>query len=83
MQWAAEHDHVLLTADLDFAAILAATARRKPSVLQVRADVPTRSAVGRQVVSAILTTQEELTNGAIVSVDASRARLRVLPFKLR
>jgi hypothetical protein len=29
MQWAAEHDHVVLTADLDFGAILAATQRRQ------------------------------------------------------
>jgi predicted nuclease of predicted toxin-antitoxin system len=80
MQWAAAHDHVVLTADLDFAAILAATQRRKPSLIQLRAELPTPAAAGRSVVSAILNTKDDLTEGAIVSVDAARARLRVLPF---
>jgi predicted nuclease of predicted toxin-antitoxin system len=81
MQWAAERDHILLTADLDFGAILAATQRRQPSVLQIRADVPTPAAVGGSVLSAIRQTRDELALGAVVSVDAARARLRVLPFK--
>jgi predicted nuclease of predicted toxin-antitoxin system len=49
MRWAAEHAHIVLTADLDFGAILAATQRRQPSVIQIRADVPTPAAVGDAV----------------------------------
>jgi predicted nuclease of predicted toxin-antitoxin system len=81
MQWAAEREHVVLTADLDFGAILAATRRRQPSVIQIRADVPTPAVVGRAVLSAVRQTRAELAQGAIVSVDAARARLRVLPFR--
>jgi predicted nuclease of predicted toxin-antitoxin system len=81
MRWAAEHDHILLTADLDFGAILAATQRRQPSVIQIRADIPTPATVGGSVLSAIRQTRDELALGAVVSVDAARARLRVLPFK--
>ena len=33
MQWAAQRDYVVLTADLDLPAILAATERRRPSVI--------------------------------------------------
>ena len=33
MRWAADRAHVVLTADLDFGAILAATQRRQPSVI--------------------------------------------------
>lgn len=83
MRWAAEHAHVVLTADLDFSAMLAATQRRQPSVIQVRADVPTPAAVGEAVLSAIRQAHDELKSGAIMSVDASRARLRILPFRAR
>jgi predicted nuclease of predicted toxin-antitoxin system len=81
MRWAAERGYIVLTADLDFGAILAATQRRKPSVIQIRADVPTPAAVGSALLSTIRRTREELAEGAIVSIDAARARLRVLPFK--
>jgi len=81
MRWAAERDRILLTADLDFGAILAATQRRQPSVIQIRADIPTPAAVGGSVLSAIRQTRHELALGAVVSVDTARARMRVLPFK--
>ena len=36
MAYAASHDYVVLTHDLDFSAILAATHGEKPSVVQIR-----------------------------------------------
>jgi predicted nuclease of predicted toxin-antitoxin system len=81
MRWAAEHGHIVLTADLDFGAILAATQRRQPSVIQIRADIPTPAAIGAAIVSAIRQAADELQSGAVLSVDPGRARLRVLPFK--
>ncbi len=83
MDWAARHEHIVLTADLDFGAILAATQRRKPSVIQIRADVPTPAAAGEAVLAAIRQARNELESGAILSVDTARARLRVLPFSTR
>jgi predicted nuclease of predicted toxin-antitoxin system len=79
MNWAAERDYVVLTADLDFPAILAANARRRPSVILVRSDILTTNAIGSAVLATIREAREELAVGAIVSVDAKRARLRVLP----
>jgi predicted nuclease of predicted toxin-antitoxin system len=79
MEWAAERAHIVVTADLEFGAILAATQRRIPSVIQIRSDVPTPAAVGAAVLSAIRQTREELAEGAIISVDPARARLRILP----
>jgi predicted nuclease of predicted toxin-antitoxin system len=38
MAYAAKHDYVVLTHDLDFSAILAATQGTKPSVVQIRSD---------------------------------------------
>src|SRR5262249_6771498 len=47
MQWAATNGYIVLTADLDFGAILAATRDARPSVVQIRAMFrhPAQSAV--------------------------------------
>jgi predicted nuclease of predicted toxin-antitoxin system len=79
MRWAADHGHILLTSDLDFGAILAATQERRPSVLQLRSDVLTLDAIGTIVLATLRQAHQELIDGALVSVDAARARLRVLP----
>ncbi len=81
MQWAAERGYVVLTADLDFGAILAATRSRRPSVVQVRSDILTPRAIGDAVVSALRQARQELLDGALISIDATRARLRILPLR--
>jgi predicted nuclease of predicted toxin-antitoxin system len=40
MAYAAQHDYVVLTLDLDFSAILPATHGEKPSVVQIRTSLP-------------------------------------------
>ncbi|WP_230646734.1 DUF5615 family PIN-like protein [Bradyrhizobium sp. Leaf401] len=79
MQWAAARDHVVVTNDLDFSTILAATQRRKPSVIQIRADLLTPAAIGGAVLRALAQTERELAEGALVSIDPDRARVRILP----
>ena len=79
MAWAYEHGCVVLTHDLDFGAILAATQARGPSVIQVRTqDVLPRS-LEPMLIAAIEEAKGELAAGAVVVVDASRARVRILP----
>jgi predicted nuclease of predicted toxin-antitoxin system len=53
LRWAAERGHVVLTSDLDFGAILAATQERQPSVVQIRSDLLTPKAIGVAVLTAI------------------------------
>ena len=69
----------VLTHDLDFGAILAATRAEGPSVVQIRTeDVMSDRFVS--VVSIALTRFEsELTAGALVIVDEGRSRVRILP----
>jgi predicted nuclease of predicted toxin-antitoxin system len=78
---ASEHGRVVLTADLDFGAILAATQDTRPSVVQVRNDNLSPRAIGQAVAAALQQTEHELTEGALVSVDAERARIRILRIK--
>jgi predicted nuclease of predicted toxin-antitoxin system len=79
--WAAEHGCIVLTADLDFGAILAAARTTRPSVVQVRSDILTPQAIGGKVMAAMRQAREELLEGALISVDAARARLRILPLR--
>jgi predicted nuclease of predicted toxin-antitoxin system len=79
--WAAQNGHVVLTHDLDFSAILASTQDAKPSVIQLRADDVTLEAVGGKVISALHQMKSELEAGALLSLDAARTRLRILPLR--
>ena len=79
MNYARANDYVVLTHDLDFSAILAATHGDKPSVVQIRAEDLSLDTIGKRVVSAILQMKAELEEGALLTVDPNRTRLRVLP----
>jgi predicted nuclease of predicted toxin-antitoxin system len=79
LAWARDHGHVLLTHDLDFSAILAAASRRSPSVVQLRThDLLSDEALLR-VVSALRDHRERIERGALISIDARAARVRILP----
>ncbi|HZT27686.1 MAG TPA: DUF5615 family PIN-like protein [Pseudolabrys sp.] len=81
MHWALENGYVVLTADLDFGAILAATNRTGPSVILVRSDNLAPRVIGDVISLTLGQAQQQLLDGALVSVDATRARLRILPLK--
>jgi predicted nuclease of predicted toxin-antitoxin system len=79
MAFARAGGFVVLTHDLDFGAILAATGGAKPSVVQIRAEDVSPSAIGRQVLAALGQVARELEEGALLTVEIGRARLRLLP----
>jgi predicted nuclease of predicted toxin-antitoxin system len=79
MSYARDRDHVVFTHD--FGAILAATHGKKPSVVQVRSSDIGHGTVGAQVVSALRQLTLELQQGALVSIDPKRTRVRVLPLR--
>jgi len=81
MAFAAEKDYVVLTHDMDFSAILAATHGEKPSVVQIRAENISPEMIGRQVVAALRHLARELKAGALVTVDPARTRVRLLPLQ--
>lgn len=83
MDFAKAHDYVVLTHDLDFSAILAATRGDKPSVVQIRAEDVSPDVIGQAVIDAVRQMRLELADGALVSVDPSRTRLRLLPLNRR
>jgi predicted nuclease of predicted toxin-antitoxin system len=79
MSWARENGFVLFTHDMDFGALLAATQASKPSVLQVRVKNPMPDAIGRDVIRVLNLRGELFQQGVLVTIDKTRARIRVLP----
>lgn len=81
MAYAAQHDYVVLTHDLDFSAILAATQGTKPSVVQIRSDNLSPAAIGEPLIAALQQMTPELEAGALITVDPGRTRLHLLPLR--
>ena len=79
MDWAAAHEHIVFTHDLDFGTMLALTHETGPSVLQVRAANILPDHLGDAVIAALNQHESDLSSGALVVVDESRSRVRVLP----
>ncbi len=79
MAYAAAHDYVVVTHDLDFGAILAVTHGKKPSVVQIRSGDVSPKVIGRQTVAALRHVQSELESGALLTIESERIRLRLLP----
>lgn len=79
MAYAAKHDYVVLTNDLDFGAILAVTHREKPSVMQIRSENLSPDVIGPQLVTALRQLKDQLQEGALVNIEPLRTRVRLLP----
>lgn len=83
LRWAREHGRVLVTHDLDFAAILADTDATAPSVIQVREQDLLASETAGAIVRAITAAAPALARGAIVTIHEDRSRIRILPLRAR
>ena len=70
---------VLLTHDLDFGELLAASSAELPSVIIFRLQNMRPEQVNRYVSAAVKEYENALTVGAILSVSEGRVRLRYLP----
>ena len=79
MAFAKERGYVVLTHDLDYSAILAATQSEKPSVVQIRSENLSLEVIGRSVIEALREVTTDLEAGALVTIDPGRTRVRVLP----
>jgi predicted nuclease of predicted toxin-antitoxin system len=79
MEFAMANGWVVFTHDLDFGTLLAAHKTGGPSVIQVRSQDVLPSAIGEAVIRAIQTAQPHLEKGALITVDPTRHRIRLLP----
>jgi predicted nuclease of predicted toxin-antitoxin system len=79
MAWAKQNAHVVFTHDLDFGTMLALTQAEGPSVIQVRTQDVTPTAIEKLVVNALHQFQPDLEKGALIVLDEANVRARVLP----
>ena len=79
MDWAAAHEYVVFTHDLDFGTMLALSHEAGPSVLQVRGENILPDHMEGLVIAALRQHEADLSSGALVVVDENRSRVRVLP----
>lgn len=79
MDYAAANGFIIFTHDLDFGALLAGRKSRQPSVIQIRTQDVLPAAVGPIILRALSASSPQLEEGALVTVDLARSRIRLLP----
>lgn len=79
MSYAREHKAIVLTCDLDFGDILAASGSLTPSVLQLRPGKTRPELLISEVILAINKYGHMLESGALLTIDNRRSRVRALP----
>jgi predicted nuclease of predicted toxin-antitoxin system len=80
MKWARDHSHIVFTHDLDFGTALALTHASAPSVIQLRGQKVLPEHVGPLVLAALQQYEAELDAGALIVIEESKSRVRILPF---
>ncbi len=81
VEYARKNSLVVLTYDLDFGAILALTNADGPSVIQVRSQNVAPGSLAPIVIGTVQRNQEYLLQGALIVIDESRERVRILPLR--
>ena len=79
MKWARDNRCVVFTHDLDFGILLAHSKDGRPSVIQVRSHDVAPDHLGPLVLGALRAHGDALESGALVTVDESKSRVRILP----
>lgn len=72
---------VILANDTDFGSILAATQFQSPSVFLIRSMVLDQKVIGAQVFRCFDECLPDLQNGALISFDLEKSRIRRLPIE--
>ena len=79
MQWARDNGCVVFTHDLDFGILLAHSQDGRPSVIQVRTQDVSPEHLGPVVLRVLRAHGEALESGALLTIDESKSRVRILP----
>lgn len=79
MPWARDHTRVVFTHDLDFGILLAHTKDSRPSVTQARVQDVSPDALGAVIVTALRAHSDASEQGAILTIDPTKTRIRILP----
>lgn len=83
LAWARDHGAIVFTHDLDFGTLLAHTQATGPSVIQVRTHNVTPAALAPLILPLLDAHADVLAAGALLIVDESQTRVRILPLGRR
>jgi predicted nuclease of predicted toxin-antitoxin system len=81
LEWARQNDHFVMTSDLDFGEMLAASGETTPSIIQLRLGRHIPRKLAGLMADALSKCNKDLARGALLSVDHKSQRLRILPLK--
>ena len=81
MEYARRQGATVFTHDLDFSAILFHTGAKSPSVIQLRGEDVRPATMGGIVAEAVEKFREQLESGVLLTIDARRCRVTVLPLR--
>lgn len=79
LEMARDQERVVLTHDLDFGELVAASGALLPSVITFRLRDMRATKVSRYLQSIVLQYSDELTDGVVMTVTEGRIRIRSLP----
>lgn len=79
LEKAKNHEHIVLTCDLDFGEILSATGEDCPSIVIFRLENETPGHINKRLKQVLQESSEVLIQGAIIVVEEGRHRIRKLP----
>ena len=80
LDWAAANNWTIMTADLDFGAIVARQRLMAPCVVQIRMENTDPAVVADWVLSSIRSAEASLKAGSILTIGARRALMRLPHF---
>ena len=81
MAWARGNQYIVFTNDLDYGALLFATAAASPSVIQIRTEDIRPASAGHATLFALEVAAEDLSTGALVTINPRRLRISTLPLR--
>jgi len=80
IKYAVDNNYVVITCDLDFSTILSAIGDQKPSVIQLRMQALNLESAAKTIAYTVVQNTDALKQGAVISLNANKARIRLLPF---
>ena len=81
LSWALAEGAIVLTQDLDFGAILAASHADSPSVVLLRTQDSMPESMGDNAIDLIRQHEDYLLSGALLILDTGKFRVRILPLR--
>jgi predicted nuclease of predicted toxin-antitoxin system len=81
LHYAREKNRVIITQDLDYSMLLAVGGFSRPGLINVRVENAKPDFVASRIIDAVGAIENELKEGAVVTVDETSVRYRSLPLK--